>query len=252
MAFNMKRTPIKGKLDDFFSSLGKKATSDRQTKQKASNTGEYAGMTNFEKRRAEKKSRKAGESKFQADNRRRGEERRAEKKTKTTISADFKKDVNSPTNTKPGELKVNKKLMATKVDEPNPKKQEKVETKFSGSGTDARKKEYDAKGWKYDDTIKGYNKDGTEKKGNYRVQIMVGKQLLSAGDLRKMGKLDNINKTKKGSDIYEYDAGSYGSQEEADIRLAEAKAAGFENAFIPSPGRKKSPSKKRGYKMKRK
>ena len=81
MAFKMKRTPIKG-LGNFFSSLGKKATSDRQTKQKASNTGEYAGMTNFEKRRAEKKSRKPGESKFQADVRR-GREARKTKTTKT-------------------------------------------------------------------------------------------------------------------------------------------------------------------------
>jgi hypothetical protein len=30
-------------------------------------------------------------------------------------------------------------------------------------GSDARKKEYDARGWKYDETIKGYNKDGTKK-----------------------------------------------------------------------------------------
>jgi len=82
----MKRTPIKGKLDNFFSSLGKEATSARQTKQKASNTGEYAGMTNFEKRRAEKKSRKAGESKFQADNRRRGEKKKP--KNQSDISVD--------------------------------------------------------------------------------------------------------------------------------------------------------------------
>jgi len=139
MAFNMKRTPIKGKLGDFFSSLGKKATSDRQTKQ----VQENQGMTNFEKRRAEKKSRKAGESKFQADNRRRGEERRAEKKTKTTISADFKKDVNSPTNTKPGELKVNKKLMATKVDKPDLKNEEGTQTlkqAFAAARKDGKKK----------------------------------------------------------------------------------------------------------------
>ena len=30
-------------------------------------------------------------------------------------------------------------------------------------GSEARKKEYDARGWKYDDTIKGYNRDGTPK-----------------------------------------------------------------------------------------
>ena len=99
MAFKMKRTPIKGRLDNFFSSLGKKATSDRQTKQKASNTGEYAGMTNFEKRRAEKKSRKPGESKFKADSRRMQEKRRAEKKasnTKTTRTGAG--ELNKPTN----------------------------------------------------------------------------------------------------------------------------------------------------------
>jgi len=30
-------------------------------------------------------------------------------------------------------------------------------------GSDARRKEYDARGWAYDDTIKGYNKDGSKK-----------------------------------------------------------------------------------------
>ena len=29
--------------------------------------------------------------------------------------------------------------------------------------SEARRKEYDARGWKYDDTIKGYNRDGTKK-----------------------------------------------------------------------------------------
>jgi hypothetical protein len=31
------------------------------------------------------------------------------------------------------------------------------------SGSEGRKAEYDAKGWKYDDTIKGYNRDGSKK-----------------------------------------------------------------------------------------
>tara|TARA_R100001463_G_scaffold39349_2_gene84332 strand:- start:1132 stop:1590 length:459 start_codon:yes stop_codon:yes gene_type:complete len=49
------------------------------------------------------------------------------------------------------------------------KKEENVETKKSTTskipavGTDARKKYYDKKNWKYDDTIKGYNRDGTKK-----------------------------------------------------------------------------------------
>ena len=89
MAFKMKRTPIKG-LGNFFSSLGKKATSDRQTKQKASNTGEYAGMTNFEKRRAEKKSRKPGESKFQANVRKKGEKKKPEKRSNISVEEQIK------------------------------------------------------------------------------------------------------------------------------------------------------------------
>jgi len=70
----MKSSPAKG-LSNFFSTLGRKGTEERQKKQ----TQENQGMTNFEKRRAEKKSRKAGESKYQADIRRKQEKRKAEK-----------------------------------------------------------------------------------------------------------------------------------------------------------------------------
>ena len=86
MAFKMKRTPIKG-LSNFFSSLG----SQLQEGQK--DRGIFS-----EKGKAEKKSRKAGESKFQADVRRRQEERRAEKKasnTKTTRTGAA--ELNKPT-----------------------------------------------------------------------------------------------------------------------------------------------------------
>ena len=75
--FKMKRSPAKG-LSNFFSTLGRKGTEERQKKQ----TQENQGMTNFEKRRAEKKSRKAGESKYQADIRRKQEERKAKNKAK--------------------------------------------------------------------------------------------------------------------------------------------------------------------------
>ena len=62
MAFKMKRSPAKSKLGDFFSSLGKKATPETRAK------------------RAEaKKTRKAGESQYQADVRTRGEASRAKK-----------------------------------------------------------------------------------------------------------------------------------------------------------------------------
>ena len=60
--FKMKYSPTKGRLGDFFSSLGKQLRSNRK------------GIDEIE---AEKKSRKAGESKFQADVRRKKEARKA-------------------------------------------------------------------------------------------------------------------------------------------------------------------------------
>ena len=79
MAFKMKRSPAKN-LGDFFGSIfSGKAVKGRQDAQRKRNTGEYEGMTDFEKRRAEKKSRKPGESKFQADVRRKREAKRAER-----------------------------------------------------------------------------------------------------------------------------------------------------------------------------
>jgi len=107
--FKMKRTPVKGKLGDFFSSLGK------QLKKNKKGVDEVY---------AEKKSRKAGESKFQADVRRKKEARKSAKageKAKKTINTDFVKDPKSPTNTRPGELKVNQELMDKKVNKPKSK-----------------------------------------------------------------------------------------------------------------------------------
>jgi len=74
MAFKMKRTPIKG-LGDFFSSLGKQAKAGQKDR------GIFS-----EKGKAEKADRKAGESKFQADVRRRGEKKKP--KNQSDISVD--------------------------------------------------------------------------------------------------------------------------------------------------------------------
>ena len=89
--FKMKSSPTKGKLDDFFSSLGREATETRQAKQREENEG---GLTNFEKRRAEKKERKAGESRFQADVRR-GKERRAKEKVEKAAKVQEPYDIKS-------------------------------------------------------------------------------------------------------------------------------------------------------------
>lgn len=173
MAFKMKGSPFSRKIEADLKTLDKniQAASSRVSagveKRKAANVNE-AGLTPMEVRRAEKKTRRSGESKYQADVRRAREKRRAEKKTKktkTTISTDFKKDVNSPTNTKPGELKVNKELMRKKIVK-SASKPAKAKTKVKAKAKTklTRKQQYDAKGWKYDDTIEGYDRDGTKKK----------------------------------------------------------------------------------------
>jgi hypothetical protein len=95
--FKQRSSPVKGRLQDFFSSVGskiKKASEDikegtkkRQATQRAENEG---GLTNFEKRRAEKKTRKAGESKFQADVRRRGEKKKPKKRSEISVDEQIK------------------------------------------------------------------------------------------------------------------------------------------------------------------
>ena len=64
------------------------------------------------------------------------------------------------------------------------------------------------------------------------VQILVGKELLSAQDLTEMSKLGNIGKEAKGEKMYRYFAGTYSSLEDANIRLVEAKLAGYTDAFV--------------------
>ena len=66
----------------------------------------------------------------------------------------------------------------------------------------------------------------------FKVQIDVAKESLSAEDLAKMGKLGNIEKIAKGTDMTEYYAGTYLSLEKANFRLAEAKSVGYSQAFI--------------------
>ena len=56
-------------------------------------------------------------------------------------------------------------------------------------------------------------------------------QLLSA-DLQKMAVLGNFDKKAKGSDMYEYYAGTYSNLEDANAQLEKAKLAGFANSFI--------------------
>ena len=142
-----------------------------------------------------------------------------------------------------GNLVPNQELINTKIDKPKTKK-----TKFSGSGTDARKKQYDAKGWRYDDTIKGYNRDGTEIKKT--VKKTVKKDAIEKSKL-------NLNPTLGPLDP------KYLNNEELTLedfkRITNPKKDfdfnknSFDfnktNDYSSSAVNKKSPSKKRGYKM---
>jgi len=66
----------------------------------------------------------------------------------------------------------------------------------------------------------------------FMVQILVAKESLSAEDLTKMAKLRNIDKEAKGEEMYLYFTGSFTSLEDANIRLEEAKLAGYSDAFV--------------------
>lgn len=206
--FKMKRTPVKGNLGDFFSSLGKQLKRNRKDI-----GGEFKGVKQKDKARILEN---------RADAAYYGS---AEDKAKNS-EAD--------------------RIKPTVVEEPKVVK--KPNSKITGAiGSKTRKDQYDAKGWKYDDTIKGYNRDGTKKR-KFKVQIMVGKQNVSADVLKKMN-FGKVNKTQQGTEMYTYHSPDFKTQEEADTYLAKAKLSGFENAFIPSPIDKKSPTKKKGFKM---
>ena len=66
----------------------------------------------------------------------------------------------------------------------------------------------------------------------FMVQILVAKKSLSAEGLIKMSKLGNIDKEAKGEEMYRYFTGSYTLLEDANVRLDEAKLAGYTDAFV--------------------
>ena len=64
------------------------------------------------------------------------------------------------------------------------------------------------------------------------VQVLVAKESLSSDNLIKLGELGNIDKEAKGEEMYIYFTGYYTSLEDANIRLEEAKLAGFIDPFV--------------------
>ena len=74
----------------------------------------------------------------------------------------------------------------------------------------------------------------TQKKSEieFTVQILVTDQALSANQIQKLEKLNDLQKNKVGSNMFAYYAGSFRKIQDANKRLNEAKSLGFENAFI--------------------
>ena len=170
--FKLKSSPTKGKLDDLFKGLhtklqttskkhqdwkAKRAGSDEDKTERAAGykdhmskkygTGDYAASGSKAKERM-----KAGESKFQYDVRMKKAKKKTTPKTTPKTRTEY---VTAPKPPPKGKEAVS----------PTPKPTPKPKTKVTGAlGSKTRKEQYDAKGWKYDDTIKGYNRDGTKKK----------------------------------------------------------------------------------------
>ena len=66
----------------------------------------------------------------------------------------------------------------------------------------------------------------------FTVQVLVSKATVDTNILSKFSKLGNVEKIAKGSDMYEYYAGTYSNYSDAQIQLSKAKKIGFTDAFI--------------------
>tara|TARA_R110000772_G_scaffold161256_1_gene272403 strand:+ start:223 stop:1107 length:885 start_codon:yes stop_codon:yes gene_type:complete len=225
--FKMKSSPAKGKLDNFFKGVSDKAAVGaevRRTKQVQANQG----MTNFEKRQADKAAQRksGGKSKFQRAGAERKANRVATEKGNAANAADKAgREANSAKIKAAMDPKVSNASAYTpgKVKGSTPKAKAKVTTtkkKVTVEGklkSKTRKDDYDKKGWAYDETIKGYNRDASRK--NFVVQTSVKKN--------KKGVLEpqttHFN-TKPESDAYiAKNKGSFGYQTDKDGKRIKAK-----------------------------
>ena len=109
------------------------------------------------------------------------------KKKKDNTSEDI---INKPF--KGGRIDISK---SKKEELPSDSKSKPTDSKPSApkykSGSEGRKAEYDAKGWKYDDTIKGYNRDGSKKATSTPAPVSTtGSETIKAKEVLKTAKSD--------------------------------------------------------------
>ena len=160
--FKLKSSPTKGRLGDFFKSVGSQLRSNKRD----------IGADLKEKyNRTKESTPKAGESKYQA----RVRTRRATRKSKP---GEFTTKQKLENKLVPNQELMKKKVPKVVVEKPVEKVKvvKKPNSKITGAiGSKTRKEQYDAKGWKYDDTIEGYNRDGTEIKKKVKKKAKTNK-----------------------------------------------------------------------------
>ena len=190
--FKMKQSPVKGKLDNFFSSLGKQLRSNKKdigaelkskykgTKQTTNKAGETIGHGD------------TGYDLVFKDDQANRAKRTAKGSTQTLSQAlaRLPENVQKTKESTTTEL-TDKQITAIRA----PESTEKA-TKLSKSGTDARKKQYDAKGWRYDETIKGYNRDGTEIKKKKKKEKVDNKKIILQA-IPRVNREENLIEDKK-------------------------------------------------------
>ena len=227
--FKMKSSPTKAKLDDFFKGLGKKGTEARQEKQVRKNQG----MTDFEKRRAEKKSRKPGESKYQADIRRRGEKKAATQEG-NRMNAENEVSRDAQTKNIKAELKKETKKI---VVEPKKDKTKKVAKPESNTGSRVNKIKKNTIEQDVKPTPGPLDPKYMPKAGDPEMTLEDFKRITNQG---QPGEFIGVDKSldQLGKFI---DPRTHFRK-----NLNKVKNSLFGSIFL-----KKSPSKKRGYKMKK-
>tara|TARA_R110002096_G_scaffold334992_1_gene528619 strand:+ start:123 stop:815 length:693 start_codon:yes stop_codon:yes gene_type:complete len=221
--YKMKSSPAKGVLSNFFSSLGAKKTDMGELRSKQARSSK--GTSEFEYR-------KTKEYKAEKDYKKRTSGVNPDNKTKMVNVV-----VDGVVKSVPAEDRFKyesvKRVKSTPKTEKTKKTEKPKKTKLSGSGTDARKKQYDAKGWKYDETIKGYNRDGTEIKKK-KKKVDNKKIILQA--IPRVNREENLIEDKKTTE---------------EVVTKNKNDYNKTNDYSSSAVNKKSPSKKRGYKMKK-
>ena len=130
-----------------------------------------------------------------------------------------------------------------KIDESGKGTETKKTEKIPASGTAERKAYYDKKDWKYDDTISGYNKDGTEKGKETDTATDTATATATATDTDTgKGKEEDLNAYQKATrSATEVDRPDYQKRrQEARISRRRGKEEGKDDAYKARTAKKEA------------